>query len=99
MPTSVALTPHFEALTQQLVASGRYNNVSEVVRDGLRLLESRVQEDAAKLKALRDAAKLGFGAIDSGDYVALQSDQDIDSFIRQAGQKAKLVVPRVRKTA
>lgn len=98
MPTSVALTPHFEALTQQLVASGRYNNVSEVVRDGLRLLESRVQEDAAKLKALRDAAKLGFGAIDSGDYVALQSDQDIDSFIRQAGQKAKLVVPRVRKT-
>ena len=45
MPTSVALTPHFESLTQQLVASGRYNNVSEVVRDSLRLLESRVQED------------------------------------------------------
>lgn len=99
MPTSVALTPHFEALTQQLVASGRYNNVSEVVRDGLRLLESRVQEDAAKLKALRDAARLGFDAIDRGDYVALQSDQDIDNFIRQAGQKAKLAVPRVRKTA
>ena len=38
MPTSVALTPHFETLTQQPVSSGRYNNVSEVVRDGLRLL-------------------------------------------------------------
>jgi len=98
MPTSVALTPHFEALTQQLVASGRYNNVSEVVRDGLRLLESRVQEDAAKLKALRVAAKLGFDAIDRGDYVTLQSDQDIDNFVRQAGQKAKAAVPRVRKT-
>lgn len=99
MPTSVALTPHFEALTQQLVASGRYNNVSEVVRDGLRLLESRVQEDAAKLKALRDAAKLGFDAVDRGDYVALHTDQDMEDFVKQAGQKAKATVAAVRKIA
>jgi len=98
MPTSVALTPHFESLTQQLVASGRYNNVSEVVRDGLRLLESRVQEDKAKLAALRDAAKLGFAAIERGEYVALQSDQDIESFVQQAGLKAKATIARVRKT-
>ena len=98
MPTSVALTPHFEALTQQLVASGRYNNVSEVVRDALRLLESRVQEDAAKLAALRDAAKLGFAAIERGEYLALKSDQDIQSFVQQAGLKAKATTTRARKT-
>ena len=98
MPTSVALTPHFESLTQQLVASGRYNNVSEVIRDGLRLLESRVQEDKAKLAALRDAAKLGFTAIERGEYLALQSDQDIESFVQQAGLKAKATITRVRKT-
>ncbi|MDP3616744.1 MAG: type II toxin-antitoxin system ParD family antitoxin [Rhodoferax sp.] len=98
MPTSVALTPHFEALTQQLVASGRYNNVSEVVRDGLRLLESRVQEDAAKLVALRDAAKLGFAAIERGEYLALKSDQDIENFVQQAGLQAKATITRVRKT-
>ena len=98
MPTSVALTPHFESLTQQLVASGRYNNVSEVVRDGLRLLESRVQEDKAKLRALRDAAKLGFAAIERGEYLALRSDQDIESFVQQAGLKAKAAITRVRKT-
>ncbi len=98
MPTSVALTPHFEALTQQLVASGRYNNVSEVVRDGLRLLESRVREDAAKLAALRDAARQGFAAIERGEYLALQSDQDIQSFVQQAGLKAKATTTRARKT-
>ncbi len=98
MPTSVALTPHFESLTQQLVASGRYNNVSEVVRDGLRLLESRVQEDQAKLAALRDAAKFGFAAIERGEYLALQSDQDIESFVQQTGLKAKATATRVRKT-
>lgn len=104
MPTSVALTPHFETLTQQLVASGRYNNVSEVVRDGLRLLESRVQEESAKLVALRDAAKVGFNAIERGESVALQTDQDIAGFVRQAGLKAKTAAPasgsaRVKKPA
>lgn len=98
MPTSVALTPHFESLTKQLVSSGRYNNVSEVVRDGLRLLESRVLEDKAKLTALRDAAKLGFDAIGRGEYLALQSDHDIQNFIRQAGLKAKAEVTPARKT-
>lgn len=98
MPTSVALTPHFESLTQQLVASGRYNNVSEVVRDGLRLLESRVQEDKAKLRALRDAAKLGFAAIERGEYLALQSDQDIKSFVQQAGLNTKAKPKQARKT-
>ena len=88
MPTSIALTSHFESLTQQLVSSGRYNNVSEVVRDGLRLLESRVQEEEAKLVALRDAAKIGTDAIERGDFTALENDQDITNVIRQAGERA-----------
>jgi antitoxin ParD1/3/4 len=88
MPTSVALTPHFESLTQRLVSSGKYNNVSEIVRDGLRLLELREQEEAAKLKALLKAAKIGFTDIQRGNYVSLDTQQDIDNFVRQAGQRA-----------
>jgi antitoxin ParD1/3/4 len=88
MPTSVALTPHFEALTLQLVANGRYNNVSEVVRDGLRLLESRVQEEAAKLVALRDAAKIGTDAIERGEFTTLENEQDIANLVRQAAERA-----------
>ena len=91
MPTSVALTPHFESLTQRLVSSGKYNNVSEIVRDGLRLLESREQEEAAKLKALREAAKLGFTDIQRGNYVSLDNRQDIDAFVRQAAARAAAV--------
>lgn len=88
MPTSIALTSHFESLTQQLVSSGRYNNVSEVVRDGLRLLESRVQEEAAKLVALRDAAKIGTDAIERGEFTTLENELDIANVIRQAGERA-----------
>lgn len=37
---NVALTKHFEELITRLVASGRYNNSSEVVRAGLRILDA-----------------------------------------------------------
>ena len=88
MPTSVALTPHFEALTQHWVANGRYNNVSEVIRDGLRLLESRMLEEEAKLKALREAAQQGFAAIERGEFQSLHSDHDIQTLVREVGQAA-----------
>lgn len=59
MPTSVALSPHFEEFVRQQVTSGRFNNVSEVVRAGLRLLEEREAEQVAKLAGLRAAVSDG----------------------------------------
>jgi len=52
MPSSFALGEHFEKFIKSMVASGRYNNASEVVRDGLRALENRERErDEAELDA------------------------------------------------
>jgi antitoxin ParD1/3/4 len=62
MPTSVALSPHFETFIRQQIDSGRFNNVSEVVRAGLRLLEEREAEQAAKLQALREAIAVGLAS-------------------------------------
>lgn len=56
MPTrNVVLTDHQAKLVEQLVRSGRYQNASEVLREGLRLLERREATDAARLEALRSA--------------------------------------------
>ncbi|WP_413726399.1 type II toxin-antitoxin system ParD family antitoxin [Sodalis sp. RH16] len=57
MTTSIALSPHFEEFIRAQIDSGRYNNVSEVVRAGLRSLEEHEQQ--RKLEALRAAVELG----------------------------------------
>ena len=45
---NVSLTPHLEDLVRRQVASGRYGNASEVVREALRLLESRDVHEAVR---------------------------------------------------
>lgn len=53
MPRSFALGAHFEELIDNLVAKGRYNNASEVVRAGLRLLEDEETLRALKVEEIR----------------------------------------------
>ena len=82
MPTrNVNLTEHFDRFIESGVTSGRFSNASEVVREGLRLLEQREQEDKAKIEWLRAAAKEGFDAADRGDYVAVNSEEELDALL------------------
>jgi antitoxin ParD1/3/4 len=69
MPTrNVVLTERQEMLIETLVQSGRYQNASEVMREGLRLIENREAEEAAKLEGLRSAARVGVDALDRGEF-------------------------------
>jgi putative addiction module CopG family antidote len=50
VPTrNVVLTEQQSVLIERLVNSGRYQNASEVLRDGLRLVAQRESEDVARL--------------------------------------------------
>jgi antitoxin ParD1/3/4 len=74
MPTrNVVLTDRQADLVERLVASGRYQNASEVLREGLRLIEGREAEDKARLEALRDAARIGIADIDAGRFLSFES--------------------------
>ena len=57
--TSISLGNYFDEFVSKQVSEGRYKNVSEVIRAGLRLLE----DEESKVAALRNAIQEG---IDSG---------------------------------
>lgn len=53
--TSISLGNYFDQFVQKQVSTGRYKNVSEVIRAGLRLLEN----EESKVLALRNAIQEG----------------------------------------
>ena len=74
MPTrNVVLTEHQAALVERLVSVGRYQNASEVLREGLRLVETREAEDKLRLKVLREAVRRGAADADAGRVTPLDS--------------------------
>ena len=76
MPSSYTLGEHFERFISNLVDSGRYASASEVMRDGLRLLEERERLREAKLAALRNdiAAALDSGPSEPLDIDAIKAE-------------------------
>jgi antitoxin ParD1/3/4 len=82
MPTrNVVLTYEQANLVQSLVNSGRYQNASEVIRDGLRLIERREAEDEAKLQALRDAANAGIAALERGAFREFSEARSFETYL------------------
>jgi antitoxin ParD1/3/4 len=66
MPTSVALGDHFEEFIRKQLESGRFNNVSEVVRAGLRLLEDEQKLRELRHRELKAAIREGIASDDAG---------------------------------
>ena len=100
MPTrNINLTEYLDRFVEAVVTTGRYGNASEVVREGLRLLEQREKEDQAKLDWLRKAAAEGFDQIDRGEGVELLSAEDLDKHIDQLGKEASAELASERNRA
>lgn len=82
MPTrNVVLTDSQTDLIERLIADGRYQNASEALRAGLRLLE----REEAEMTALRDRLAAGLEEARSG-VLAEGSGQDV---IRRAFAAAR----------
>jgi antitoxin ParD1/3/4 len=85
MPTrNVVLSDHQHELVEELVRSGRYQNASEVLRDGLRMIERQMTEDATRLRTLRAAADQGWTDVATGRFDDV-ADEDLADFIGQLG--------------
>jgi antitoxin ParD1/3/4 len=77
---NVSLGPRWERFVEEAVQAGRYGSASEVVREGLRLVEER----EAKLNALRATLEASIAA---GGEV---SDAELDEALeRRAAELAR----------
>ena len=84
MPTrNVVLTDHQTALVEELVHSGRYQNASEVLREGLRLVEQRETEQAMRLQNLRQAVDAGLNDVEAGRVTAFESSTSLVEHLRK----------------
>ncbi len=77
---NVSIGERWENFVERIVKEGRYGSVSEVVREGLRLVEER----EAKLKVLRDEIN---AAIESGGD---NNADDIDAMIDDLAAASKV---------
>ncbi|MGL5929478.1 MAG: type II toxin-antitoxin system ParD family antitoxin [Dermatophilaceae bacterium] len=89
---NVVLSQHQHELVEALVESGRYQNASEVLREGLRLVERQEHENAIKTRALRAAAELGWSDLSSGRFDDV-ADDGLDDFLSRLGRDAKRARP------
>ncbi len=76
---NISLTPELERAVKNKVASGLYNNASEVIREALRHSLIREQEN----HWLSREAAIGFAQLESGQTVEVQSEQHFKDLIRR----------------
>jgi antitoxin ParD1/3/4 len=66
---NISLTPEHEKFIRESVATGSYATQSEVVREGLRLLQLRQREETEALEVLKAKLKRGIDQADRGEFV------------------------------
>jgi antitoxin ParD1/3/4 len=69
MTLNISLTPELEEFVSKRVASGRYQSASEVIRQGLRLLQEEERSREASLDRLRNQINLGLDQAERGELL------------------------------
>ena len=81
---NVSITPHFSKFIRRKVASGRYSNASEVVREALRRLEQAEmldqQSEIVDPDDAREAVIEGLASIERGDLIEVKGEAALQEF-------------------
>ena len=85
---NISFTEKQEKYISAQLAGGDYQNASEVVRAGLRLLEQSEREDALKLESLKHLTEKAFNDIDAGKYEEIAMD-GLDRFMEKMDAKVR----------
>ena len=92
MATSYSIGKHFEDMIDSLIEDGRYATASEIIREGLRLVEDREERRKTRLQALRAEIQKG---IDSGPAEEADIDEMIEA-VKARGRQRLAALKRAK---
>jgi antitoxin ParD1/3/4 len=79
LEVNISLTPELEKAVKEKVASGLYNNVSEVIREALR---QSLRSDAENQWLQREAA-IGYAQLEAGETLRVHSKDEFMALARR----------------
>lgn len=91
---NIVLTDHQSQVVDHLVASGRYQNASEVLRAGLRMVEEAESAYTTKMNELRAAIDAGEEDVKQGKTRQFTGDE----FANYLSGRAKYITQKKRNT-
>lgn len=93
---NISLPPALEKFVQDKVGAGHYSTASEVVRDGLRLLQEQDRLRQIRDEELRREVQIGIDEIERGEGIEYDSIQAFIEDVQKRGRErlAKPHAPR-----
>jgi len=85
---NISLTPQLESRVRDMVSSGQYASVSEVVRTALRLLEHQERLKEIQLQELREEVMAGMRQYERGEYSEV-TDETLEDLEGRGRKRAK----------
>src|SRR5580658_8968514 len=84
---NISLTPELVDLVNDKVTSGMYHTASEVVREGLRLLQEQDEIRRIRLQELRREIDKGSEQLERGEATLYASGKELEEKIKAEGRK------------
>ena len=91
---NIVLTDHQSQIVDHLVASGRYQNASEVLRAGLRMVEEAESHYVTKMNELKAAIDAGQKDLETGRTTTFTADE----FATYLSERAEQAIRKKRDT-
>ena len=88
MPTlNISLTPELAELVNSKVNSGLYHSASEVIREGLRLLNEQDEIRRIRLDEIRKEIAIGTAQLEHGEATAYTSGKEVAEKVKADARK------------
>jgi len=96
---NIELPESLAAFIDTEISSGHYADASEVVKEGLRIMEVRRNDERAKLDRLRSAVQVGIDQLNRSEGKLYSSLDDLNRDIDRISQEVAAEVAASRQRA